>query len=303
VYSKDVDIKTVEEAIEITRSQSKKVSGEAVLTIVIRETHNEQSQLLEEFGLDFRHLLDSLLIQNPKQAPNANAEFHVTDRRQSKQILQATRQPSRQELRPRKSSSTLQTPAPPTLGPAPIGRNRSPAPSLQTSVSSSSTVTSARPAALNLDSPTSSTYSGRPELPPPVPSARSAMFRSRTPVSASTGQPRSQTPTNNYEITPTAPLSPTPRRTAASPHPPVAASAMRQSNSNPANASSAAASYYRDRDRDRPSKSARGSPVPSNRNATASPVPLPPRSVHRPGSSVGRPPPPPSATIPREGMF
>jgi len=46
VYISDVESKTVEEALQITYSQSKK--------------------LLPEYGLDFRFLLDELLVKNPK---------------------------------------------------------------------------------------------------------------------------------------------------------------------------------------------------------------------------------------------
>jgi len=46
VYSSDTEQKTVEEALKITHSQSRK--------------------LLQEFGLDFRFLLDELLVQNPQ---------------------------------------------------------------------------------------------------------------------------------------------------------------------------------------------------------------------------------------------
>ncbi|KIJ22228.1 hypothetical protein PAXINDRAFT_6346 [Paxillus involutus ATCC 200175] len=46
VYSSDVDQQTIDEALRITYSQSRK--------------------LLQEFGLDFRYLLDDLLTENPK---------------------------------------------------------------------------------------------------------------------------------------------------------------------------------------------------------------------------------------------
>ncbi|RPD64554.1 hypothetical protein L227DRAFT_571032 [Lentinus tigrinus ALCF2SS1-6] len=47
VFSSDVDSRTIDEAIQITHVQSKK--------------------LLEEFGIDFRFLLDSLLVEKPKE--------------------------------------------------------------------------------------------------------------------------------------------------------------------------------------------------------------------------------------------
>ncbi|KAF8548878.1 hypothetical protein OG21DRAFT_667621 [Imleria badia] len=52
VYSSDVDQPTIDEALKITHTQSRK--------------------LLQEFGLDFRYLLDDLLVQHPK-APSISA--------------------------------------------------------------------------------------------------------------------------------------------------------------------------------------------------------------------------------------
>ena len=46
VYSSDIDPRTIDEAIQITHLQSKK--------------------LLEEYGIDFRFLLDNLLVEKPK---------------------------------------------------------------------------------------------------------------------------------------------------------------------------------------------------------------------------------------------
>ncbi|KAF8131603.1 hypothetical protein EV363DRAFT_1398693 [Boletus edulis] len=51
VYSSDVDQATINEALKITHSQSRK--------------------LLQEFGLDFRYLLDDLLAQCPKASPTS----------------------------------------------------------------------------------------------------------------------------------------------------------------------------------------------------------------------------------------
>ncbi|KAF9245627.1 hypothetical protein BU15DRAFT_85358 [Melanogaster broomeanus] len=56
VYSSDVDQRTIDEALRITHSQSRK--------------------LLQEFGLDFRYLLDDLLIENPK-APLTSAAPNI----------------------------------------------------------------------------------------------------------------------------------------------------------------------------------------------------------------------------------
>ncbi|KAG9313915.1 hypothetical protein JVU11DRAFT_4687 [Chiua virens] len=52
VCSEDVDQQTIEEALKITYSQSRK--------------------LLQEYGLDFRYLLDDLLDQSPKPSPTPN---------------------------------------------------------------------------------------------------------------------------------------------------------------------------------------------------------------------------------------
>ncbi|TFY73945.1 hypothetical protein EWM64_g10067, partial [Hericium alpestre] len=69
VYSSDVDEKTVAEALKVTHSQSRKVSR--TLTDSNLPSHLSITQLLQEFGLDFRFLLDELLVPNPKPTPNA----------------------------------------------------------------------------------------------------------------------------------------------------------------------------------------------------------------------------------------
>lgn len=62
VYSSDVDQQTVEEALRITHSQSRKVRE-----LFSHAMHSLTAmQLLQEFGLDFRYLLDDLLVQHPK---------------------------------------------------------------------------------------------------------------------------------------------------------------------------------------------------------------------------------------------
>jgi hypothetical protein len=61
VFSSDVDQPTIDEALKITHSQSRKVCG------FIHALHPLIAiQLLQEFGLDFRYLLDDLLAQHPK---------------------------------------------------------------------------------------------------------------------------------------------------------------------------------------------------------------------------------------------
>lgn len=238
--------------------------------------------------------MNTLLVESPKQPPNANAEFKVNEHRQSKQILQATRQTSRTNLKPKKSAQHLATPDPPQISAAPLGRRRSPAPPLSQSNSSSGSLptlntgpipqlpTSAtlRPAL----SAASSSYSAtNPEF-SNLPSARSGMYRSRTPNSSST--PTVESPPSSARL-PSTPHSPGPQRQ-GSPGPPLGA---RQS-------SSGSSTYYaRERpDRERPPRSLRGSPV--LRTGSPVPVPLPPRSLNRPGSSMGRP-----AITPRDGMF
>ena len=64
VYTSDVDPKTVEGALTITYTQSKKVRYNHY------HCYDTQSalQLLEEFGLDFRFLLEELLVEKPKEA-------------------------------------------------------------------------------------------------------------------------------------------------------------------------------------------------------------------------------------------
>lgn len=67
VYSSDVEQPIIDEALKITHSQSRKVClyTPSILSLTT-------IQLLQEFGLDFRYLLDDLLAQHPK-APSISA--------------------------------------------------------------------------------------------------------------------------------------------------------------------------------------------------------------------------------------
>lgn len=65
VFSSDVDPKVVEDALRITYTQSRK--------------------LLQEYGLDFRFLLDELLVEKPKEAMKSPPAFSFRDHRISTQ--------------------------------------------------------------------------------------------------------------------------------------------------------------------------------------------------------------------------
>lgn len=120
VYTSDADPNLIEDTIYITRSQSRK--------------------LLEEFGLDFRYLLDELLAEKPnKQTPPAFRP-HVAVK-----VPEPTRTPATTPVAGRSPQNTPprgQSPAPPLpaplAAPTPIPpRMRSPAPSAPGSTPSS----------------------------------------------------------------------------------------------------------------------------------------------------------------------
>ncbi|KAJ2927709.1 hypothetical protein H1R20_g9401, partial [Candolleomyces eurysporus] len=71
VYANDVEPKIVEEAIQITLIQSRR--------------------LLEEYGLDFKYLLTQLLVETPTNIPDEPVSFRANEHRQSKQIVQAVK--------------------------------------------------------------------------------------------------------------------------------------------------------------------------------------------------------------------
>ncbi|KAE9409296.1 hypothetical protein BT96DRAFT_848677 [Gymnopus androsaceus JB14] len=243
VYSSGVEGKVVEEALKITYDLSKK--------------------LLEEYGLDFRFLLDEQLAENPKlQAKAVSAEISV----------ESLKGPLLARLSNNSSS-------PPTL-----------------SITTSTSGTRKIPAALNIPSPSTHARTGSASTTPLAGTAGfnglsaalstgsaypdSAMLRNGAlrPSSPLVPGARSRTPTNDNGALPipstfvppnsapvhSVPSSPIPRRMRT---PPPSAGT-----------------------RERPARSARG---------PGSPAP-PPRSSNRPGSAATRTP---VAVAQREGMI
>ncbi|KAH7916378.1 hypothetical protein BJ138DRAFT_995706 [Hygrophoropsis aurantiaca] len=94
VYVSDVEQQSVEEAVRITHSQSRK--------------------LLQEFGLDFRFLLDELLVENPKEK-TSSAPFHFTQHLTASTPPSPSLPPSRSRT-PVSSTSSNVPPVPPLPG-------------------------------------------------------------------------------------------------------------------------------------------------------------------------------------------
>ncbi|KAI0311367.1 hypothetical protein OF83DRAFT_1278659 [Amylostereum chailletii] len=209
VYSSDVDPKTVEEALKITRAQSRK--------------------LLQDYGLDFRFLLDELL-QNPASKP-IQPPTRGTSRAGtiSDEPPRSTRSTPVPTARSRSPANGVALPTTSSIPPMP------PIPSMSTSTPSRPTTPSARPM----------TPSARPTTParPITPSAR--------PITPS----RPSTPSVSAGV-PTA--SPTPMRSGA-PNPLIDATRSSRSRGSPAPPP---------RSRDRPSSAAgqRPSPVSVSRS-------------------------------------
>ncbi|KAJ7597262.1 nuclear mRNA splicing protein [Mycena floridula] len=144
VYSADADPKIVEEAKSITYSQSKK--------------------LLEDFGLDFRFLLDDLLLEKPKEKMKAAVPFSYQERT---------------------------VPAPPAvkLQPPPLTTNLAKRSSPSSSKPNTGTSTPTSNPSFSAFPPTSATslYTGVSAASPNP--AQSAGIRSRTPTSAASALP------------------------------------------------------------------------------------------------------------------
>ncbi|KDR85544.1 hypothetical protein GALMADRAFT_234471 [Galerina marginata CBS 339.88] len=289
VYSKDVDPQVVEEAINITLSQSKK--------------------LLQEYGLDFRYLLDDRVLEKPKEPSKTTATFSFSEHRLSKEISSASfakqvEQQSHPYLQPAPPMPTL------SAAPPPINRRRSPAPAAQRSASP------APSASTNPDSlyPSSTGLNFPAVISPSIERFDSDVSNTTTPLFSSRQNPsnfplsamaRARTPVSAVrQLQPSTPVSaPIPAVPLASPlpRPPMSATSYRTrelSGSFRAEDDRESADSYRDnrdRERDRPPRSARASPVPR------SPIPPPPRSANRPGSSMGQRT--PIAVAQREGMI
>ncbi|KAF9486401.1 hypothetical protein BDN70DRAFT_869926 [Pholiota conissans] len=261
VYSKDVDRSVVNEAIAITQQQSKK--------------------LLQEYGLDFRYLLDDILLEHPKEQSKFSSTFSFREHRLSKAGPSSTSDLAKQIEQ--SSMSLPQAPPIPTILPAPppIAPRRT-LPTPQVSQKSSSPLPppignndSLYPPSEGMRSPgiispgaANSSYSNMRydanNSVAPLLSARQNMARSKTPVS-SASTPMSAPP-------PSVPV------TAPIPRPPVSATTYRtRDRSGSIKDREGSEGYF-----ERPVRSARASPVPRSPA-----VPLPPRSANRPGSSMG----------------
>ncbi|KAK0466198.1 exo84 subunit/exocyst complex component [Desarmillaria tabescens] len=254
VFSSDVDPKVVEEALKITYSQSKK--------------------LLEDYGLDFRFLLEELLAENVQESETTTkpAKLDLQDIRITAPKLS-------------KSSSKLShslTSSVSRRSPTPSASSAMTQSSSSTSSGATTTAAGATPTALSSAPPSgyssASFYTPTPATGmfppsqtqmPPVPALR----RARTPLSSAMPTYGTSTPPLSAPVPPVPLASPLPRRTRS---PPPSASPLRPGTSNSI--------------RDRPPRSAKASPAP------------PPRSTNRPGSSAGHRP-PPVAVPSREGMI
>ncbi|KAF9532123.1 hypothetical protein CPB83DRAFT_58809 [Crepidotus variabilis] len=133
VYSKDVDQKVVDDAVHITLTQSRK--------------------LLQEYGLDFRYLLDEILLEHPKKLLEPTPALSLNEHRVSRADVPVPALSIKKPERPPRQSPAAQShdrpthnlpeaPPPPTLSaaPPPVRRKRSPAPAPLASIANSSTI-------------------------------------------------------------------------------------------------------------------------------------------------------------------
>ncbi|CAL1693849.1 unnamed protein product [Somion occarium] len=151
VFGPDVDARTVDEAIKVTHAQSKK--------------------LLEEFGLDFRFLLEDLLVEKPSEASRPPA-FRLRSQVQPSPI----RTPASTPIRSRSPAPNIAVPIP--------TRARSPPPSVPPLPTSLMSPTSTTGGQLSPASTSPAPSSPRVRSPiPRVPSATST--RPGTPSSES----------------------------------------------------------------------------------------------------------------------
>ncbi|KAK1232134.1 exocyst complex component exo84 [Marasmius sp. AFHP31] len=207
VYTGDViEPKVVEEAMKITYSLSRK--------------------LLEEYGLDFRFLLDEQLIEKPKDAPQPTLTSYSTE---GHQMLQ------RYSLQKSTQRKLPTAPSPLTVSASTSSLASNDSGSVETTsfsrgIPSSTLLPSS--SSTSLDTPTTPSYS-RSQLQPP-----------------SVAGPRARTPTTPNVPLPV-PSSPLPRRARTPPN-----SDQRQPFDSPS----------RDRERERPPRSARSSPAPPPRS-------------------------------------
>lgn len=287
VYGSDNDAKVAQQASKITYSQSRK--------------------LLEEFGLDFRYLLDELLVADPKSRGSPRLPAPIPTRVRSISIRQGS--PGAPAPTPRSRSPALSTISSSTAGtsattPATrrmrspststttssiVSRTKSPAPSTTStapttaSSSSASTIRTRSPAppvpALSLQMSSASSIAG-PST--PSPGLSPVTSRRMNPPSPSRSQVQSTASTLSVSSTSSGmPPVPRTRSPGMEGQPPVVAAPT-----------PVRAGYGGATSRLRPGREA-GSPAP------------PPRSRDRPGSaaSQGQGRAPPVAVAKREGMF
>jgi exocyst complex component 8 len=164
VYSSDAEQKTVEEALKITHSQSRKVCSSNLRATFPRPwcatIHLHTLQLLQEFGLDFRFLLDELLVQNPQinDASVISATFSPPSRGL----------PVSRSQTPQPTSSIVSLPIPsPSDSPA-RSITRSPIPVLQVTHPRDSDHTPKPSCSSPAPPPRSSNRPGSTTRPPPV---------------------------------------------------------------------------------------------------------------------------------------
>ncbi|KAI0829081.1 hypothetical protein BC628DRAFT_1315984 [Trametes gibbosa] len=155
VFSSDVDAQTIDNAIQITRVQSKK--------------------LLEEYGIDFRFLLDNLLVEKPREASRPPPFRAHTER-----APDPIHTPASTPVRSRSPAN-----APSTSSSSTPSRSRTPAvPPLPSSIPPPSAMPSlAVPAPVSAASPgRSSPSASRMRAPPPRTASVSSFSRSQTPT-------------------------------------------------------------------------------------------------------------------------
>ncbi|KAG6831966.1 hypothetical protein H0H87_003301 [Tephrocybe sp. NHM501043] len=287
VFTSDVDPQVVSNAMSITYAQSRK--------------------LLQDYGLDFRYLLDELLIEKFKsrEDPKSIPQFSFTDQMDLKiEPAPVSRRkipaPSSASATPNRPPLQLDSLAPPSSaaskrsGVVSPGGN-SPLHSGASGYSTNSNYSSLTAGMYNTPNASAVSASFDKDAPPRSHTPVSAAPRARTPVSAAPPRSRtpvSATPSRSALRSPAVPplsappiqgdmplVSPTPRRPRS---PPMSASLRARGDHNGEDNWTSAS------DRERPPRAAKSSPAP------------PPRSRNRPSSTQQRP----SVAIPqREGMF
>ncbi|RDB19331.1 Exocyst complex component EXO84 [Hypsizygus marmoreus] len=313
VFTSDVEPEVVEGALKITYTQSKK--------------------LLQEYGLDFRFLLDELLVPKPKEKPQPLPQFTFPDYQMPKiEPVPASRRrgappsttnlppPTLQvdSLAPPPSATSIRSPS------SPSNHNNTPllsAPPLSgySTASNYSNAThnpypSAMSVSFNVPPPSSSRDRDRDGTRTPISAApprsrtpaSAAPPRARTPISAA--PPRVRTPVSAAPPrvrTPVSAAPPRARTPASAAPPPMSAPAYGERGDMPlvspvprrtrgGERERGGGEWERERERERERD--------EERAARSSPAP-PPRSMNRPGSTAGQRLPPPVAVPQREGMI